>query len=204
MTPAPLQRKKAERFTWQDYRSWSEGERWELLDGVPYAMSPAPVVDHQKVTGRLYARLDSALAGKPCQPLVAPTDVHLSDLDVVQPDVFVVCKPEKILRTHIEGAPEVVVEVLSPSTAVRDLREKKALYERFGVLEYVVVHPEDHYAIRFLLDPATGHFDAGTLFAADETLVIATLENLEVPLWEVFQMPFTGAEKPPVNGPPRT
>lgn len=203
MASLPL-KKPAERYCWHDYRSWPEGERWELLDGFAYAMSPAPSTQHQGVAGEIYFRLRLGLAGKPCQPFVAPTDVRLSDWDVVQPDILVVCKPEQIQRTHIEGAPEVVVEVLSPVTASRDLREKKALYERHGVGEYVVVHPEDHYAMRFLRNPITGSFDAGTLFAANETLVFATLENLEMPLWEVFQMPGPGEVPPPTNGPPRT
>jgi Uma2 family endonuclease len=78
------------------------------------------------------------------------------------------------------------VEVLSPNTAARDLRQKKALYERSGVREYVVVDPLEHYAIRFLPE-ADGSFDKGTVFGADEKLAFATL-GIEIALWEVFEV----------------
>jgi Uma2 family endonuclease len=201
MIPQPLQR-EVPRFTWQDYQTWPEDERWELIDGVAYAMSPAPVIKHQRVAGEFFFRLRLHLGGKPCQPFIAPTDVHLSDLDVVQPDILVVCDPSKITPGYIEGAPDVVVEVLSPATAAKDLREKKALYERAGVREYVVIHPTDHYATRFLLGSENGQpvFDRGTLFRSDETLVFATLDNLEIPLWEVFEVAGPG-EVPAPTGP---
>ncbi|MDD5297996.1 MAG: Uma2 family endonuclease [Rhodocyclaceae bacterium] len=191
MSPQTLQ-KEMQRFTWQDYQNWPADERWELIGGVAYAMSPAPTIKHQSVAGEFFFRLRQHFGGKPCQPFIAPVDVRLSDLDVVQPDVLVVCDRNKITPTHIEGAPDVVLEVLSPATAAKDQREKKALYERAGVREYVVVQPLDHYAIRFLLLPETGRFDQGTLFSADEFLVFATLENLEIPLWEVFEVPRPG------------
>jgi Uma2 family endonuclease len=173
-------------LTWSDYRSWPDDERWEIIDGVAYAMSPAPSTKHQIVTGNLFSRLMQSLAGKPCRPFIAPTDVKLSDLDVVQPDILVVCDPARITATHIEGAPDLVIEVLSPTTSAKDLRQKKALYERAGVREYLVVDPLEHYAIRFLLG-ADG-YDKGAVFAADEMLVFVTLEGLEVPLWEVLEV----------------
>jgi len=139
----------------------------------------------QSVGARLYSRLERGLEGKSCKPFIAPTDVNLSDLDVVQPDILVVCDPTHITSTHIEGAPDLVIEVLSPATAARDLRQKKALYERARVREYLV-DPLEKYAIRFLLG-ANG-FDKGTIFAADELLVIAILESLEISLWEVFEV----------------
>jgi Uma2 family endonuclease len=79
-----------------------------------------------------------------------------------------------------------VIEVLSPATSAKDLRQKKALYERAGVREYLVVDPLEHYALRFLLG-ADG-YDKGAVFAADEMLVFVTLEGLEVPLWEVLEV----------------
>lgn len=173
-------------FTWSDYRTWPDGERWELIDGVAHAMSPAPSIRHQEVVGRLFSRIEQPLRGRPCRPFVAPTDVKLSETDVVQPDVLVVCDPARITPGHIEGAPDLIVEVLSPGSSARDLRDKKALYERAGVREYLVVDPLEHYAIRFLLG-ADG-YDRGTVFAAEECLRFATLEAVEVPLWELFDL----------------
>jgi len=187
------------RFTWANDQTWPETERWELIDGVAYAMSPAPSTKHQEVALAIGGILRNRLSGKPCRPFIAPTDVRLSDLDVVQPDILVVCKPAQITPSHIEGAPDVVVEVFTPATATRDQREKKALYERAGVREYLLVDPLEHYAIRFL-NGADG-FDKGTVFGPEEMLVFSTLDALEIPLWEVFEVPGSGEKKAVVNGP---
>jgi Uma2 family endonuclease len=183
----PALAQPADRFSWTDYRSWPGDERWELIGGVAYAMSPAPSIKHQGVVGRLFSRIEQQLRGRPCRPFIAPTDVKLSESDVVQPDILVVCDPGKITLSHIEGAPDLICEVQSPGTSARDLRDKKALYERAGVREYLVVDPLEHYAMRFLLR-ADG-YDRGTIFAADEVLSSATLEPVAIPLWELFEVP---------------
>ncbi len=175
------------RFTWRDYQTWPDEERWEIIDGIAYNMSPAPSTKHQTVVGNLFVKFIQSCAGKPCKPFIAPTDVKLSDRDVVQPDLLVVCDPAKITPSHVEGPPDLVVEILSPNTSAKDLREKKVLYERVGVKEYVVVDPLEHYAIRFL-NTADG-FDKGTVFGPDQMLIVTTLEGVEVPLWEVFEVP---------------
>ena len=185
--PFPL-KKNDTGWTWGDYRTWPDEERWEIIGGEARAMAPAPSTAHQQVVGRLFSRIEQHLSGKPCRPFIAPTDVKFSEWDVVQPDILVVCIPSRILPTHIVGAPEVVVEVLSPATAARDVREKKALYERFGVAEYVIVDPLEHYAIRFLL--IDSGYDKGTVFGAGENLVFATLDGLAVPLREIFELEF--------------
>jgi len=192
MLPQAVEKQDA-LFTWADYRSWPDDERWEIIAGVAYAMAPAPSTRHQIVIGNLFGRLIRDLAGELCRPFMAPTDVKLSDLDVVQPDILVVCDPIRITPTHIEGAPDVVIEVLSPATAAKDLRQKKALYERAGVREYLVVDPLEHYAIRFLLGP--DGFDQGTVFAADERLSFVALEALGIPLWKVFELKEPGEEE---------
>lgn len=113
-------------------------------------MAPAPTISHHSVVLKIATRLEAALAGKPCRPFVAPLDVRLSDEDTVQPDVLVVCDSKKPTPGHIQGTPDLVIEVLSPSTAIRDLREKKALYERYGVIDHVV-DPLEKYAIHFMM-----------------------------------------------------
>ena len=137
-------------YTYKDYREWPDDERWELIDGVAYNMSPAPTTPHQGIGLTIASELRAFLKGKPCQVFIAPCDVFFprvreQDEDsvdtVVQPDVLVVCDPGKILTKGIWGAPDLVVEILSPSTSKKDLREKFDLYERSGVREYWVIEP---------------------------------------------------------------
>lgn len=181
-------RNTPQKFTWTDYRNWPNEERWELIGGEAFAMSLTPTTKHQQVVGRFYSRLEQQLTGKSCQAFISPIDVRLSENDVVQPDVLIVCQADKIKPSHTDGVPDVVFEVLSPSTATRDLRDKKALYEQFGIGEYIVVAPEENYAIRFLRC-ADGLYDKGTVFGSNETLIIQTLSDMPIALWEVFGQP---------------
>jgi Uma2 family endonuclease len=179
-------------WTWDDYLAWDTDQRWEIIGGEACAMAPAPSVQHQAVALRIASRLESALKGKSCRPFIAPIDVKLSATDVVQPDIIVVCDPGKITAQHIDGAPDVVIEVLSPGTAVRDLREKKSLYAHYGVREYVVVDPLEQYAVRFTLE--AGSYGAGETIDGREVLVFLTLDALAVSLWEVFELPAPGVK----------
>jgi Uma2 family endonuclease len=183
---SPASSTAADRFTWDDYRTWPDDQRWELVSGVAHCMAPAPSIRHQEVAGGLFSRIEQQLRGQRCRPFIAPADVKLSEADVVQPDVVVVCDPGKITASHIDGAPDLVIEVLSPGTSAWDLRQKKSLYERFGVREYLVVDPLEHYAMRFLL--GDDGYDKGTVFAQDEVLTFATLDAVQVPLWEVLDV----------------
>ncbi|CAD6876807.1 Uma2 family endonuclease [Methylomonas fluvii] len=174
-------------FSVADYTGWPDDERWELIDGVPYNMSPAPSIKHQNVVMTIAAKLKAELKGKPCKPFIAPVDVILSEHDVVQPDLLVVCALEKIGEKAIHGAPDLVVEVLSPSTALKDMREKKALYERAGVREYVVIDPLENYVQRFFLG-ADGRYANADVFGVEEDLPLLSLPELILPLAEVFEL----------------
>lgn len=176
--------------------SWDDGERWELIDGVAYDMSPAPATKHQDVAGNIFSFLKVKLASGACRPFIAPTDVVLSEHDVVQPDIFVVCDPKKITTANIQGAPDLVFEVLSPSTSLKDRREKKALYERSGVREYVVVHPEENVVEAFRLNE-NHTYGAGEIVGGREELNLALL-SITLPLVEVFELP---PEAPPKTPP---
>jgi Uma2 family endonuclease len=149
------------RHTYRDYAAWPEGQRWELVRGQAWAMSPAPTWNHQEIAGFIYSQLRQFLNGKPCRAFIAPVDVFLpapgqtpEDLDgvdtVVQPDVGVVCDKSKILPDKgVFGAPDLVVEVLSPSSVLHDLNTKLALYESAGVREYWVVDGHAEYLMVF-------------------------------------------------------
>ncbi len=146
-------------LTYADYRQWPEGERWELINGEAYAMSPAPSISHQRLVLELARQIADALDGAPCQALIAPLDVLLPTLSetdeqvntIVQPDILVVCDPAKIGDSHIRGAPDWIIEVLSPRTARHDHLTKRALYERAGVREYWLVHPVDRVITLYTL-----------------------------------------------------
>lgn len=172
------------KFTYADYLTWPDEERWEIIDGEAYDMTPAPSRSHQQAVMKLAAVFDGFFRGKPCVPFIAPFDVVLDETNVVQPDLLVVCDPAKITEANVQGAPDLVVEVLSPSTTVRDKREKKALYERFGVREYLLFHPRDEMVDRYrLLD---GRYQLEDVFNWDETLTLDIFPELTLNLWEIF------------------
>lgn len=171
-------------YTYADYLTWPDGERWEIIGGEAYDMTPAPSTSHQKIVGKIYACFEAMLTGKTCIPFIAPTDVVLDETNIVQPDVLVVCDRAKITEANIQGAPDLVVEVLSPSTTVKDRREKKALYERFGVREYLIFHPRDEMMGRYRL--IDDRYLSEEVFNWDETLTLATFPDLTLNLWEIF------------------
>lgn len=159
-----------ERFIYRHYRSWPDSERWELIHGQAWSMSPAPMRRHQQLSGRLFRWLGNFLEEKPCRAFAAPFDVLLPEGDetddevdtVVQPDILVYCERSKLTEAGGRGAPDLVVEILSPSTAKKDLNEKFALYERHGVKEYWVIDPGNRSILVFRPSP-DGRYDDGEL-----------------------------------------
>jgi len=119
----PLTQGHNKKYTYAEYLTWQDDERWELIDGEAYDMTPAPTTTHQRIAARLYSRLEAALNAKPCTPFIAPTDVVLSHHDVVQPDVLVVWDEKQITRENIRGNPDLIVGVLSPAPVRNDRRE---------------------------------------------------------------------------------
>ncbi len=119
-------------------------------------------------------------------------DVVLDAENVVQPDVLLVCDREQLKPGFVDGAPDLVVEVLSPSSEVRDRREKLRLYEKFGVREYVVVFPEREYVERYLL--TDGRYAFPEIFTWEETLRLNVVD-VEIPLWEIFEKAPPGPKK---------
>jgi Uma2 family endonuclease len=126
-------------YTYEDYCQW-EGQ-WELIDGIPYAMSPMPVPIHQTVNGNLYANFKTALkkACKDCKAYL-PIDWKIVDNTIVQPDLLVVCK--KIEKKYLDFTPILVVEILSPSTAVKDRNIKKEIYLSQQVKYFLIIDPQ--------------------------------------------------------------
>lgn len=175
---------KEKKCTYRDYLSWPEAERWEIIDGVAYNMTPAPKVKHQRVVGLLDRKLADTIEEKGCSLFIAPTDVVLDEYNVVQPDVFVVSDKKKITEDNIRGAPDLIIEVSSPATELRDRREKKNTYEKFGVKEYVIVFPEREYVERYCL--RDDRYGAPEIFNWDEVLRLCFFE-IEINLREIFE-----------------
>ena len=173
------------RYTWQDYLTWPDEERWEVIDGVAYDMSPSPTERHQRIVLNMGSILRTKLGSNPCKVYVAPLDVYLDDFNFVQPDVMIVCNKEKI-KDRIYGPPDMVIEVLSPSTSLKDKRIKRSLYERFGVKEYILVHPEEMFIERYSL--VEGKFREPDIFGPQEVLNLISVEGIDISLWEVFEV----------------
>jgi len=138
-------------YTYGDYLTWPDDERWEILEGVPVAMVPGPNPDHQRVSRKVCFQIEQFLEKKPCEMFYAPIDLLLpsgNDTDeetdtVLQPDIMVICDPEQVTKRFIRAAPEFVIEILSPSSRSHDQVRKRRLYEKHGVKEYWVLDPED-------------------------------------------------------------
>ena len=179
---------KEERYTYSDYCSWDDGERWELINGVAYAISPAPTWIHQGILVELSGQIRNFLKGKPCKVFVAPFDVRLNadagDDTVVQPDVVVICDRAKICGTGCVGAPDMVMEILSPSTSAHDRVLKLNLYQRSGIREYWIVDPESRTVSVNILDNGR-YYVRG--YAESDAVPVHVLDGCTIILSDVFE-----------------
>ncbi len=123
----------------------------ELINGQVVLMSPSPVSNHVLVTGNIYAIFSVYLKGKKCIPFQDGLDLYLTEKDRFEPDFMVVCDPNKVKYNGVHGAPDLVAEVLSPSTAKRDRGYKKQVYEQCGVQEYWLVNVAEKSLEQYLL-----------------------------------------------------
>ena len=174
------------KLTYQDYAKTPEWERWELIDGV-LIMAAAPNMIHQKTQRRLGNPVCTFVDGNQLGEFYfSPTDVVLSDTTTLQPDLIFVSNERLHIETsaNIQGAPDLVVEILSPSTSMRDWRDKMDLYERHGVPEYWVVDPAGYMLWQFRL--RDGKYELNATFGEEDTLTTPTLEGFSLPMAEVF------------------
>ena len=151
---------KKEQYTYADYLLWEGPERYELIDGEAFLLA-SPATIHQLISMELSRQLANYLEGKKCRVISAPFDVRLFEQEgdrpedvqtVVQPDISIVCNRDQLDERGCKGAPDLTLEVLSPSSTRHDLLVKLNLYQRAGVREYWVVSPEDKTVNVFLLD----------------------------------------------------
>jgi Uma2 family endonuclease len=177
-------------WTYKDYKKWElkPGERFELIDGVAYAMS-APGTEHQLIVSVLNGEFYNFLKGKKCKVIPAPFDVRLfyeedeSDDTVVQPDLVVVCDPEKLGKEGCHGAPNLVIEILSPSNTAIEMHRKLGLYQSAGVPEYWVIDGEAKVIEVYCLE--NGLYKPHILRMGD-TLQSTLFPGLAIPLETIF------------------
>lgn len=183
-----------EKYTYQDYINWPPDERWELIEGRAYNMSAAPNTNHQIITGELFGHFWSFLKDKSCRVFSAPFDVRLADFTnqpdidiptVVQPDISIICDPEKLDEKGCKGSPDLVVEVISPSTVRKDIRDKYYLYEKHGVKEYWIVYPFETIIERFILGE-NGKFDPPRKYGVDMEIECSLFPGFKLPVSDFF------------------
>jgi Uma2 family endonuclease len=180
-------------YTYADYMQWKFKERLELIKGKIMKLA-APATLHQKVCGNLYVELRSHLKGNPCFVFIAPFDVRLPVKNrkrddqittVVQPDLGVVCNASKIDARGCCGAPDLVVEVLSPGNSTHEVRTKYEVYEEAGVKEYWLIHPTEETVTVFLLNGQM-KFDGARLYATGDTVKSTAVTGFAVKASEIF------------------
>ena len=174
--------------TYKDYCATPDDERYELLDGK-LMMVPAPNTKHQRLVVRLSRELDEFTEEHDLGTVyVAPYDVFLSDTNVVQPDVLFIsrAREHRLTDDDVRGAPDLVIEILSPSTAKKDQGPKRELYGRHGVLEYWIVDPiAETIAVHRQED---GRLQAAETFGRRDTLRTVVLNGLQLKLDDVFRV----------------
>jgi Uma2 family endonuclease len=179
-------------YTYADYLKWAFDERLELIKGKIFKMGPAPGSGHQSISGAVFYELYSYLKGQPCKVFAAPFDVRLirrsiDDKDiitVVQPDICVICDPKKIDTKGGIGAPDIVVEILSPGNNKKELRNKYEVYEEAGVLEYWIIYPVEKTLLKYTL--VDGRFQTSRPLTIDDEVTTPILQGFVMNLDELF------------------
>jgi Uma2 family endonuclease len=181
-------------YSYADYLKWQFEDRIELLKGKIFAMSPAPNMKHQRVAGNLHYHFRSYFKKQSCRVFFAPFDVRLYNrkksvkadkeiFTIVQPDLCVICDESKLDEQGCNGAPDLVVEILSPGNSKREMNEKFELYEEAGVLEYWLVEPAEEAVFIYVLNEQERYIG---LKPMTDTLYSPTFAELQIDLAEVF------------------
>lgn len=186
-------RGKQQEYTYADYLTWKDGRRYELIDGEVIDMTPAPCRFHQYILHRLVLEFGNFFRNKKCEVYSAPFDVRLEKMTargrevktVVQPDLAVFCNQEALDESGAIGAPDLVVEVVSPSTASYDNVKKRHVYEQAGVREYWLVYPEERYVRVYQLDNK-GEFGKENTYDDEAQIQVGIFPDLTIDMREIF------------------
>jgi len=176
-------------YTYADYLKWEGPERYQLINGEVFQMA-SPTVEHQAILRDLLLQFGTWLKGKPCQVFAAPLDVRLfpkkdkSDKTVVQPDLLVVCDKSKLAKGSVDGAPDLVIEIVSPSNTHSELFLKFQYYLKAGVKEYWVIDPEKKKVQVNIYQE--GRYNS-TIFNKNDSIFVTVLSGLEIQLKSIFE-----------------
>ncbi|MFI5162409.1 MAG: Uma2 family endonuclease [Sphingobacteriales bacterium] len=180
-------------YSYADYLQWTFEERLELIKGRIFKMTPAPASDHQRISWIISGELYNYLKDKSCQAYTAPFDVRLPRkgehedkkiFTVVQPDVCVICDHAKVDVRGCTGAPDIIIEILSPGNNQKELRNKYEVYEESGVIEYWIMSPQDKTFLKYTL--TEGHYQPSRLMTIGDTVTTAILPGFSLDLEIVF------------------
>ncbi len=172
-------------YGYADYLSWQFDEAVELIKGKIQVMCPAPNVKHQRISRDLGYQINQFLQQKQvCELFIAPLDVKLGEVSVVQPDLCVICDPQKITEQGCDGAPDWIIEILSKGNSKKEMRLKYELYQESGVLEYWLVYPYEQAVYQFVLNE--GRYELAAMYAEDEIATPSLFPTLKIDLAEVF------------------
>ncbi len=183
-------------YTYADYLQWTFEERLELIKGKIFKMTPAPAPMHQKISWNISGELYNYLKGKPCQAFSAPFDVRLPQINtfgynkeiytVVQPDIFVVCDAGKIDNQGCTGAPDIVIEILSPGNNRNEVRNKYEVYEESCIKEYWIVSPLYRTFLQYTLTDA-GRYQASRPMTLGDEVTTPVLPGFILDLDVIFE-----------------
>lgn len=188
--PLPQEGRK---YSFADYLTWPEDERWEIIDGTPY-MQAAPTRIHQEILGELFKQIAVYLTGRPCKVYPAPFCVRLpqdheknenENENIIEPDISIICDKSKLDDKGCIGAPDLIIEIISPSSTKKDKIVKFNKYEKAGVQEYWIVEPDQKFISIFILQD-NRRYGRPEIFTEDDKIAISIFQDLIIDLNMVF------------------
>ncbi|HEX3043200.1 MAG TPA: Uma2 family endonuclease [Bacillota bacterium] len=180
-------------YTYGDYLTWPEEERWEIIDGTPYMMT-APSRIHQEISGELFVQFHSYLKDISCKVYAAPFSVRLpkgnerndTEIDtVVEPDLALVCDLSKLDDQGCKGAPDLIIEIMSPGSVKNDMLKKFNRYEKAGVKEYWIIEPNGKVVTVFTLGE-NGRYGRQEVYSEEDEVQVKVCRDLKINLKPVF------------------
>lgn len=189
----PYDQKPFKKYTYGDYLTWPDDQRWEIIEGVPYQLAP-PLRIHQEIVGELFRQISNFLVDKPCRVYTAPFGVRLpkgnegndNEIEtILEPDITVVCDQSKLDVKGCKGAPDLVIEVISLSSAKADRVLKFNFYEKSGVKEYWVVQPEEKTVMVFVRGD-DHRYGRPEVYSEEDQVAVGIFQDLTIDLKTVF------------------